>query len=80
MPRRTHQTGGSSSSTRAGSSSGGGASGFFSEVKEGFREALGMDEPAAPGYEVEKVCLPCLAMLQGESDVRTALYDWKSSS
>jgi hypothetical protein len=31
------------------------------------REVVGLDEPASPGYEVEKVCLPCLGMLQGES-------------
>ncbi len=34
-----------------------------------FRAGLGLDEKKSGlnGYEVESVCLPCLAMLQGES-------------
>nr|XP_018264077.1 uncharacterized protein I303_03955 [Kwoniella dejecticola CBS 10117]OBR86235.1 hypothetical protein I303_03955 [Kwoniella dejecticola CBS 10117] len=62
MPRKAGQ--GSSSSTNPSSN---GPGSIFSEIKEGLREGLGLDEKSnnvGSGYEVESVCLPCLSMLQ----------------
>ena len=58
MPRRAGETSSSS--------------GAIAEI----RDALGLDEKKAGmnGYEVESVCLPCLAMLQGKFVMHLAVH------